>query len=435
MSLYTLAGRSIPRSGGSIFSDRDTGAGRHALPPAHRRRGPLAAFLYFAGTLFPVLGFLHIFPFRDSYVADHFQYLASLGIIIPAASLAADAADGLQLGKLTQRFLTAALAVLLGVLTWRHSGAFRDDESLYRASLAVNPDSWIAQNNLGIDLLKPPVRIPEAITHFREALRLRPDYKETYVNLGNQLLSTKGGEAEALRLFEAALRIDPRYAAAHTGLGAALAAYPDRRAESEAHFRQAIRFQPLSVDAYSNLAKLLAMAPSRAEDVITVYRHSLAAVPGRAQGHADLGTALFAVPEHRVEAALEFQEAIRLSPDLAAAHLGLCATWFSLPDRWPDAIPECREAIRLRGDYLEARLMLANALGQLGRIGDSVREYEEVLRLDPNQMQAHYALGRFLAAAPGRSPDAIAHLTFVLHARPDLEPARKLLEKLQAGPR
>src|ERR1035437_847761 len=50
---------------------------------ARRNRGPLAGFLIFAGTLFPALGFLNVYPFLYSYVADHFQYLACLGLIIP----------------------------------------------------------------------------------------------------------------------------------------------------------------------------------------------------------------------------------------------------------------------------------------------------------------------------------------------------------------
>ncbi len=49
---------------------------------AKKRRGPLAGFLFFAGTLFPVLGFVNVYPFVFSFVADHFQYLASLGIIV-----------------------------------------------------------------------------------------------------------------------------------------------------------------------------------------------------------------------------------------------------------------------------------------------------------------------------------------------------------------
>ncbi|SPE39993.1 Tetratricopeptide TPR_2 repeat protein (fragment) [Candidatus Sulfopaludibacter sp. SbA3] len=60
---------------------------------ARRTRGPLAGFLIFAGTLFPVLGFLNVYPFRYSYVADHFQYLACLGIRVDAFGRADCAAE------------------------------------------------------------------------------------------------------------------------------------------------------------------------------------------------------------------------------------------------------------------------------------------------------------------------------------------------------
>src|SRR5262249_25556340 len=45
-----------------------------------RWRAPLSAWLFFCGTLFPALGFLNVYPFVYSFVADHFQYLASLGV-------------------------------------------------------------------------------------------------------------------------------------------------------------------------------------------------------------------------------------------------------------------------------------------------------------------------------------------------------------------
>ena len=42
-------------------------------------------FLFFAGTLFPALGFFNVFPFLYSSVADHFQYLAGIGVLVPLA--------------------------------------------------------------------------------------------------------------------------------------------------------------------------------------------------------------------------------------------------------------------------------------------------------------------------------------------------------------
>ena len=79
---------------------------------ALKRRGPLAGFLFFVGTLVPVLGFLNVYPFRFSYVADHFQYVACLGIIVPVAA-------GLSLAgkKLGARFPGCGPALVL-VLTF-----------------------------------------------------------------------------------------------------------------------------------------------------------------------------------------------------------------------------------------------------------------------------------------------------------------------------
>jgi len=52
-------------------------------------RSPLFAFAYFAVSLFPLLGFFNVYYFRFSYVADHFQYLASMGpLALAGAGLA-----------------------------------------------------------------------------------------------------------------------------------------------------------------------------------------------------------------------------------------------------------------------------------------------------------------------------------------------------------
>ena len=112
--------------------------------------GPLAALLIFVGTLFPVLGFLNVFPFRYSYVADHFEYLAILAIVIPCSCglTAAVRAHGKPAG-LPATALPVLLLAALGILTWRQSGAYRDGETLYRATLARNPDSYFAHLDLG----------------------------------------------------------------------------------------------------------------------------------------------------------------------------------------------------------------------------------------------------------------------------------------------
>ena len=100
-------------------------------------RAPLAGWLLFVGTLFPVLGFLNVYPFLYSYVADHFQYLSSLGLIALAA-----AAISLLIGRLRQPTPYAAsglcliLLATLAVLTWQQSHMYRDVFTLYQTTLA-----------------------------------------------------------------------------------------------------------------------------------------------------------------------------------------------------------------------------------------------------------------------------------------------------------
>ena len=128
-----------------------------------RTRAPLAGFLFFAGTLFPALGFVDAYPFRFSYVADHFQYLASLGVIVPiAAGLTLAAARQSGAARSLVRAGCVALVGILGVLTWRQSAIYRDAETLYRDTISRNPECWMAHVNLGTELADQK-RLPEAI--------------------------------------------------------------------------------------------------------------------------------------------------------------------------------------------------------------------------------------------------------------------------------
>src|SRR5271156_2926941 len=103
---------------------------------SRRRRGPLAGLLYFAGTLFPALGFLNVYPFRYSFVADHFQYLACLGIIVPGAAGLSWLAGYLLPGKTGLQILAgAALLLFLGSLTWEQAWVYANEKMLWTQTL------------------------------------------------------------------------------------------------------------------------------------------------------------------------------------------------------------------------------------------------------------------------------------------------------------
>src|SRR5262249_54066694 len=209
----------------------------------HRWRGPLAGFLFFVGTLFPAMGFANVYFFRYSFGADHFQYLASLGVIVVASSGIALLLEAVpRRASWAGPALCIALVGTLAALTWQQSRMYGDPLTLYRATLDRNPSCWMCHNNLGI-LLRAAGRRWEAIPHYEAALRLKPDDPVAHNNLGN-VLAQEQAFPLAMAHFEEALRLQPGYAEAHNNLGNTLlregrGGEPLRgRAETQAWFRR-----------------------------------------------------------------------------------------------------------------------------------------------------------------------------------------------------
>jgi protein O-mannosyl-transferase len=222
-----------------------------------RTRAPLAAWLLFAGTLFPVLGFLNVYPFLYTFVADHFCYLASLAFITLVAAGLARAPRPIATG------LGAIVVLGLGLLTWRQSGIYRDADGLYRITLERNPGCWMAWNNLGHLQLTDRARTAEAIASFQAALRLRPEYPEARGNLG-LALTQAGRPAEAVPHLQESLRLKPAQYQMHNNLGIALAT-SGRPAESLASFRQAAALNPSLPNIEENWGKALLLLGRRSE--------------------------------------------------------------------------------------------------------------------------------------------------------------------------
>lgn len=195
-------------------------------------RGPLAAVLIFAGTLFPALGFINTYPMRYSFVADHFQYLSSLALIALVPGLAARSLPGWLPARAKGRapvLAAAALTLLpLGLLTWSRAQVFRDAETLWLDTIRKNPGSWMAQTNLGF-LLLGEGRAAGAAQAFETSLRIKPDTPKALFGLG-RVEAERGNLDEAVRLLRRSLEIFPGNAAARLTLANTLA----RRGDADA---------------------------------------------------------------------------------------------------------------------------------------------------------------------------------------------------------
>jgi tetratricopeptide (TPR) repeat protein len=365
----------------------------------NRSRAPLAAMLLFCGTLFPALGFFNVFPFRFSFVADHFQYLASIAVIALFSAIVAGLAERWHIrSKPAIALLLVLTAGLLGIPAWSQSRQYADAETLYRATIDRNPSCWLAYNNLGI--VKADTLKDEALAHFEHALRLKPDEPEVHNNLGS-ILRGMGRLQEAVDHLQVALRLDPNYFDAHHNLGLTLMRLG--RPEALIHLQEAVRLNPGSAEARSSLGNAL-KAVGRIEEARIQYQQALQLRPDYADARYNLGVILQGMG--RPEAVAQFEEAVRLNPDFAEARNNLGSALQSL-GRLQEAETQYREALRLKPGFADARYNLGNVCQKLGRVEEAVTQYREALRLKPDFAEAHNSLGFALQGA-GRQEEAMS---------------------------
>jgi tetratricopeptide (TPR) repeat protein len=252
-------------------------------------RGPLVAVLFFCGTLFPALGFFDVYPFRYSYVADHFQYLASIGLIVLTVGVLAQALSELPMWP---KRAVGALALLvlasLAVQTWRQGYIYENIETLWTDTLKKNPGSWQRHHDLAT-ILAWQGRLEEAVSHFSEALRLNPDFADAHTNFAN-VLSQQGKVEDAKHHYYEALRSNPEHPVAHQNL-AGLLVKQGRNEEAISHFTEHLRINPLDADGHYNLGTLLAMQ-GRLEEAVSHFNVALRINPNHASARRNLDIAL-----------------------------------------------------------------------------------------------------------------------------------------------
>lgn len=222
-------------------------------------RGTVAAVVFFAVTLSPVIGFISLYTFVYTYVADHYQYFASIGPIAFAAAIGTRVAARLdKFGKDIAKVIAFAVVLTLGVLTLRQCYAYKDMESLWRDTLNKNPDSWMACNNLG-QIYAVQGKSDDAISYFRRSLEIAPGRAWTHYNLA-LALKESGRIDESIDQFQKTLRIDPNDTEARCDLGTLLESQ-GRLTEAMEQFNEALAIAPDYPDALIQAARILATHP------------------------------------------------------------------------------------------------------------------------------------------------------------------------------
>ena len=167
-------------------------------------RGALAAWLFFCVTLFPAMGFVNVYPMRFSFVADHFQYQAAVGIIVFVAAGFRILEHRTRRMRRAIYFAQGVILTTLGTLTFLQCRIYKNAETLWRDTLAKNPDSWMVNTNLG-NALAAEKKYEQAIPYHMRTLKLAPNLYDTHWNVGEAYMR-ENRPADALREFNESLR-------------------------------------------------------------------------------------------------------------------------------------------------------------------------------------------------------------------------------------
>ena len=391
-----------------------------------RSRAPLAALLCYMAALAPALGFVNVYPFRYAFVADHFQYLASVAMIALAtgvlAALVGRFAPGIGWAKAV---VACVVVVPLGLLTWQQSHDYADEETLYRATLSRNPSSWMAHNNLAV--LKLASSADEAMAHLNEALRLNPDYPEAHDNRG-LALQLMGRYEEAAAEHAAALRLEPAFAEAHNNMGAALQKL-GRLEDAVRSYREVIRLRPESPQGHANLGNAL-LELGRPDEALSAYEGALRLDSSLGDVRYNAATALMRLGR-RDQALARFREVLSLEPNAADVHLSIGTVLEDL-GRLDEAVVHYEASVQLQPQNARARLRLGNALYRGGDIQRAATQFAESLAIEPGLAEAHNNLGACLERL-GRLDEAVEHYEATVRLLPGSTEARTNLARARAS--
>ncbi len=359
-------------------------------------RGPLAAVLIFGGVLTPALGFFDVFPFKFSFVADHYQYHAGTAMIALAAAGMTFAWKFRPRPWWIAPCAATALLLPLALIARQKTWVYADNVTLHQDVLAHDPQSWAALNNVGSCLLNQG-DYEQAMSYFRQAIRLIPRDAMPRVNLGLALLKQRQFDEAAAELRRAleCSETPQEQAAAWRLLGTTQSeqSHYDDALES---YGKAIALQPTSA-AYVNRGRVHVNRGDTAA-AIADFDKALALQPETTE--ALLLRATLLAQGGKFDRALADLQSVRASVGDNPELLAQLAAVYQGAHRWEEAIaiynqllashPGSAAAFRGRGD---------SYLGW-GKQRQAIADYEAAIRLEPENREALNNLAWILATSP-----------------------------------
>jgi protein O-mannosyl-transferase len=283
-----------------------------ALREARRRPYLITGWLWFLGTLVPVIGLVQVGV--GPAMADRYHYIPSIGLFTAIIFGLADLAIAWRIGRVSIAVVSTAVLLVFGSLTALQVSRWRDSMTLFERTLSVTSDNLVIHYNFG-HFLGQQGKYDEAVPHFAEALRIKPDFFDALINMGVSL-SEQGKSAEAIPYYHRALGVEPDNAKAHMQL--ALALVKQEKGDDALQLAyKALELAPNDADIRTNLGLMLARRKELSE-AATQLNEALRLNPNSAEAHNNLGL-VFLMAGQPEKSLPHFSAALRLKPNFTIA--------------------------------------------------------------------------------------------------------------------
>jgi tetratricopeptide (TPR) repeat protein len=321
-----------------------------AVLAARKRPYGLVGWLWFLGTMIPVIGLVQV---GVQSMADRYTYIPLLGVFWTVVWVAAEL---IGRWRLPGGMVALAAGLVLGTCaaqTRAQLDYWRDGESLFRHTIAITRNNFVAFEGLGWTLYDQG-RLDDAVFYYLKALELRPGNENALTNLNDALVRLDVVNAATNNPHATAQRAGADYANAHNILGLGLA-MNGKLDDAIRHFQKALLYDPDDANARCNLGYAFVLQ-GRLDEAIGQCEQVLSRSPHHPRASNILGFAR--LKQGRLdEAAAHLHEALRFEPENAEAHFNLAQALAGLGQR-DEAIVQFKEALRLNPNHPGVREQL-----------------------------------------------------------------------------
>jgi tetratricopeptide (TPR) repeat protein len=381
-----------------------------------KRKYLVTGWFWFAGTLIPVIGLVHIG--LQAY-ADRYTYIPYTGLFIMIAWGLPDILSKWKFRKTALGLSMAAALSILGFYAHRQAGFWKDNMTLFSHANEVTQDNYLAHQNLGAAYSNAG-SYRESIEEYRRAIQIKANDSRPYFGLGI-VYGKLGRGQEEIESYKQALKLEPDNVEAMLNLGAA---YEKQGLYQEAaeSYRQAIKIKMDYADAYFNLG-IVYCKLGQYQDAAEACQKAIKIRPNFVESYVCLGISREKLGQYQ-NAIESYRQAIRIKPEYADAYYNLGVVYGVL-GRGQEAIEAYKKTITIKPDYTTAYYNIGISYQGMDRYEEAIVAYKKTVLIEPNFADAHYNLG-IIYSAKGQKDSAVKEYKILKNLDP--EKANKLLD-------